>query len=400
VLGHVTNMTAVWKRALLSALALVLVVAMLPSSAFAAKAKKSVPLTPAQVAQIAAIQTDFGTKVANYVAVTRELHRTEDEANQVSSQIASGQAEVEVARSALASRAVELYRNPGVGLIESIFTARSVSDLWLKINYLAIITDHDAQLLRDLRLSQTEEAWLQESLQIRVVQLRKMQAAADKQQAQIVRDLVAAQAAAAALNSTFVPGVDSSQRTTTPSGSDPTSQFNHSNVVSENNFRNGAAMTVADIQAFLNQQPGALKSYSGKDHYGATKSAAQMISDASIRFNINPKIILATLQKEQSLLTVTSPSSSQYNGAMGAGMPDSGGNVGSMQGFGNQIYWGAQKFDKNARDWHAGATENVDHVNQVCDNEGTFAQYRYTPHYSGVMSFWTIFWRYFGDPLG
>ena len=60
----------------------------------------------------------------------------------------------------------------------------------------------------------------------------------------------------------------------------------------------------------------------------------------------------------------------------------------------------AQKFDKNARDWTTGKTEPVDGNNQVCDNEGTVAQYRYTPHYGGVMSFWTIYWRYFGDPLG
>jgi len=158
-------------------------------------------------------------------------------------------------------------------------------------------------------------------------------------------------------------------------------------------------MTAADIQAFLNKQSGALKSYSGKDHFGQTKTAAQMISDACVRFNVNPKTMLATLQKEQSLLTAKHPSQNQLDWALGAGKADTF-TVSSMKGFGNQIYWGAQKFDKNARDWRPGKTERVDKVNQVCDNEGTFAQYRYTPHYSGVTSFWTIFWRYFGDPLG
>ena len=387
-------------RALVSAVVALLVALMFPGAALAAKAATKVALTPAQTAQIAAMQTDFGTKVADYVAVTRELHRTEDDAANVTSQIASGQAQIDAARSALASRAVELYRSPSITLVESIFTAQSVSDLWLRINYLAMITDHDARLLRDLRLSQTEEAWLQESLQVRVVQLQKMQATADKQQAQLLKDLAATQARATALNSTFVPGVDSSQSNYVATGSDPTTQFNRSLVVSANNFRNGGAMSAGDIQAFLSKQPGALKNYIGQDHYGVTKTAAQMIADASVRFNINPKIILATLQKEQSLLTTKNPSQKQYNGAMGAGMPDSGNNNSSMQGFGNQIYWGAQKFDKNARDWHTGSTERVDGVNQGCANEGTFAQYRYTPHYSGVMSFWTIFWRYFGNPLG
>ena len=346
------------------------------------------------------MQTDFGTQLADYVAITRELHRTESDVAQVTSQVASGQVDLDLARSALASRAVEIYRDPGVGLLEALFTANSVADLFTRMNYLAYIASNDAQLLRNLRLAQTEEAWLQESLQLRVGQLQSLQAEADKAQAKLIANLRAKQAEAARFNATFAPGVTSSQITTSPTGSDPRSQFDRSDVVSENNFRGGGAMTVADIQAFLDGQPGALKYYTGKYQNGRTESAAQMISDASIHFNINPKIILVTLQKEQSLLTTKHPSQSQYDGAMGAGMPDSGVNNASMQGFGNQIYWGAQKFDKNARDWTPGRAEHVDGVSQTCDNEGTFAQYRYTPHYSGVTSFWTIFWRYFGDPLG
>jgi hypothetical protein len=158
-------------------------------------------------------------------------------------------------------------------------------------------------------------------------------------------------------------------------------------------------MSAADIQAFLDTQPGALKSYRGPDHNGVTKSAAEIIADASVLFNVSPKVILATLQKEQSLLSTKSPKQSQYNGAMGAGMPDSGSVASNMQGFGNQIYWGAQKLNKNALDWHQGAYEPVDGTDVYPTNEGTFAQYRYTPHFSGVVSFWTLYWRYFGDPL-
>ena len=114
-----------------------------------------------------------------------------------------------------------------------------------------------------------------------------------------------------------------------------------------------------------------------------------MISQECIRFNINPKVMLATLQKEQSLLSAKHPTQRQLDWALGAGKADSF-TTSSMKGFGNQIYWGAQKFNKNARDWRPGATESVGGKPQVCDNEGTFAQYRYTPHYDGVISFWTI----------
>jgi hypothetical protein len=273
-----------------------------------------------------------------------------------------------------------------------------VQDLVKRVNYLTIITERDARLLKNLRLAQTEEAWLQESLQIRVAQLQLLAATADKKQALLLAKLAAEQAAATALETVFEPGVDSSTRTALPTGSVPRDQIDRSNVVSANNFRGGSAMTAADIQAFLDKQSGDLKSYKGKDHFGQTKTAAQMISQECIRFNINPKIMLVTLQKEQSLLSKHA-SQRQLDWALGAGKADTF-TVSRMKGFGNQIYWGAQKFDKNARDWRPGKTERVDHTDQVCDNEGTFAQYRYTPHYSGVTSFWTIFWRYFGDPLG
>ncbi len=352
----------------------------------------------AQSAQAAAMQADFGNQVASYVAITRELHRTEDEVAQVTKQIADGQSKLQTARSALASRAVELYRNSETDMLESLFSAQSLSDLLMRINYLSMITSRDARMLQDLRLAQTEESWLQESLVIRVAKLQGLQATADKQQAKLLADLKVEQARAAAAKSVFTPGYDAGQVDAASAGSDPRSKFVRSDVVSEANFRNGGAMTAAGIQAFLNAQPGALKSYTGKDHFGTTKSAAQMISDACIRFNINPKIMLATLQKEQSLLSTKHPTQYQYDWAFGAGKADTF-TTSSMKGFGNQVYWGAQKFDKNAHDWHQGATESVDGNSQVCDNEGTFAQYRYTPHYSGVMSFWTIFWRYFGDPL-
>jgi hypothetical protein len=364
--------------------------------AYAATAGVAVAATASTSDAAAALQTDFGTQVADYVAITRELHRTEAEVERVRLQIAQGRAQIDVARSALASRAVELYRSSGTGLLESLLAADSIGDMVRRYNYLSLVTRRDAQILRDSRLAQTEESWLQESLVQRVDQLQELQVQADKRQAQLLANLKAQQAKAAAAKTTFAPGTDSSG--VASQGSDPRTQFVRSNVISNNNFRNGRSMSVNEIQNFLNKQPGALKSYTGKDHSGTTKSAAQMISQECIRFNINPKVMLATLQKEQSLLGNAHPQQSQLDWALGAGKADTFTST-RMKGFGNQIYWGAQKFNKNARDWHSGSTEPVDHKSQVCDNEGTFAQYRYTPHYSGVMSFWTIYWRYFGDPL-
>ena len=32
-------------------------------------------------------------------------------------------------------------------------------------------------------------------------------------------------------------------------------------------------------------------------------------------------------------------------------------------------------------------------------NSATYSLYKYTPHFRGTMSFWMLYWRYFGDPL-
>ncbi len=123
-----------------------------------------------------------------------------------------------------------------------------------------------------------------------------------------------------------------------------------------------------------------------------------MIAEASVKWGISPKVILATLQKEQSLLTAKNPSQNAMDWAMGCGKADSFTTY-KYQGFGKQIYYGAEKFKQNAALWKPGASQKIDGSTVYPTNPGTHAQYRYTPHFPGVMSFWMIYWRYFGDPL-
>jgi hypothetical protein len=158
-------------------------------------------------------------------------------------------------------------------------------------------------------------------------------------------------------------------------------------------------MTVEDIQAFLEKQPGSLGRYVGPDHAGQSKSAAAMIAEASSRWGVSPKVVLATLQKEQSLLSRPFPTQRAQDWAMGCGKMD-GRTLNKYRGFGNQIWYGAASLSKNAGRWRQGATLNIDGNHVQPANAATFGLYRYTPHVRGTMSFWLIYWRYFGDPLG
>jgi len=382
-------------------------VAALPAAtSTAAEAKQAQAAAASAAAEAKRMELD--TKVAEYVSIGRELGRTRDQVSELAIKLAAGELKLAAARSALTSRAVELYRAPRIGMVEVFIGTSSLQDLFARIRYLAIISEHDARLMRDYRLTLSENLFLQQSLADQEANLTKLQEQADEQRKQIEKDVAAREAQAKVLGSDATRLAAAAAAAAAASvvstgsvyaGGTPTGKFVPETVISQTNFRAATSMSAADIQAFLQTQPGALKSYVGKGHSGAQQTAAQMIAEASVNFNVSPKVILATLQKEQSLLSAKSPSQSQYDGAMGAGMPDSGSIAGEMQGFGNQVWWGAQKQNKNALDWHQGAFEPVDGTNIYPTNEGTFAQYRYTPHTSGVMSFWMIYWRYFGDPL-
>ncbi|MEO5627757.1 MAG: hypothetical protein ABIQ89_02615, partial [Candidatus Saccharimonadales bacterium] len=121
-------------------------------------------------------------------------------------------------------------------------------------------------------------------------------------------------------------------------------------------MRASGTMTAQQIQDFLAQQNSGLAVFTdiedcgstGGSHYsyyttyyhcGSRMSAAQIIFDAAQAYGINPQVLLATMQKEQSLITTPNPVASQLNYAMGYGCPDSGGC--SYAGFFNQVDNGA-----------------------------------------------------------
>lgn len=124
-------------------------------------------------------------------------------------------------------------------------------------------------------------------------------------------------------------------------------------------FRASFTMSAADIQNFLVSKNSGLANFTDVEncgstsgshyafyatyyHCGTTQRASQIIYDAAQAYGINPRVILATLQKEQSLITSPNPIASQLNYAMGYGCPDSGGC--SVSGFFNQIDNGVWQF--------------------------------------------------------
>lgn len=127
-----------------------------------------------------------------------------------------------------------------------------------------------------------------------------------------------------------------------PSAKVNAAPYTNGHILDDVLFLNANSMNADNIQGFLASKSGTLDTSSflmdcdvagatSKQMYlsigapcGQTISAARIIYYSSQIYGVNPQVILATLQKEQSLITDPNPSAWSYNQAMGYGCPDSG----------------------------------------------------------------------------
>ncbi len=119
--------------------------------------------------------------------------------------------------------------------------------------------------------------------------------------------------------------------------------FNNGDVIDDGVFDNYNSMSASQINNFLNNFPNSCispnsgfqaidptgYSPSGGFSYGNFTTAGQVLYDAAQAYNLNPQVLLVTLQKEQSLVSggsgiCNNSSQNQYAAAVGYGCPDGG----------------------------------------------------------------------------
>ena len=173
--------------------------------------------------------------------------------------------------------------------------------------------------------------------------------------------------------------------------------FDANTLISDARYTQASSMSLAGIRTFLAAQPGVLKSGTFPDHNGAKKSAALIIANASASWGISPRVVLATMQKEESLLSDASPSAHQLNWAMGCG---------SASTFGKQIWLGTRALSRDRAGYAKGVKVVCGDGKVYPKNASTYGLYRYTPwigsatgDVGGNYLFSSVYWRYFGDPL-
>jgi len=211
------------------------------------------------------------------------------------------------------------------------------------------------------------------------------------------------------------------------------SQFQSGRIVDDAIFNNVNAMSVDQIQQFLNSKVPVCDNWGTQAYAGTTRrayseahgvtfpltclkdyyenpsthannlsgnpipaggiSAAQIIYNASQQYSINPEILITLIQKEQNLILDDWPWPTQYQSATGFGCPDTASCNAAYYGFENQVTNAAQQFRRYAANpssynYVAGINNNILYnPNSGCgappvyiQDQATASLYNYTPY--------------------
>lgn len=183
--------------------------------------------------------------------------------------------------------------------------------------------------------------------------------------------------------------------------------FNPHSIISDAEMRDSSAMSAVDIARFLKSH-GHLATVTDRDPVdGKRKDAAHLIADTSARYAINPKYLLALIEKESSAVTTKRTTRKQLDWATGYSLCDQCSRTSPLarkfQGFARQIDAGASWMnwflsDPNAANLPSqpGKTLTLNGTTIIPTNRATAALYNYTPHVHGNQLLWSIWRQWFG----
>lgn len=249
---------------------------------------------------------------------------------------------------------------------------------------------------------------------------------------------------AVALVATLLVAVGAAPRAAAASAAD----FDAGNIISDQVFFDSTAMNESQVQQFLSmkgascvagEQP-CLKDYRTSTSSRAAESglcqgypalpdqtAAQIIVGVAQSCGVNPRVLIVLLEKENSLVTRTRPSTRNYQAAAGYGCPDTAPCNSLYYGLFNQLYMAARQYQNYAANpqrfgyaagrwntvyWSPDAGCGTSQVFIV--NQATAGLYNYTPYRPNAAALANLygtgdscsaygnrnFWRLFTDWFG
>lgn len=185
--------------------------------------------------------------------------------------------------------------------------------------------------------------------------------------------------------------------------------WNQNRILSDSDLEQYRSMSVEEIQTFITVR-GALGAYVTVDVDGKMKRAADIIGRVAESYRLNPRFLLALIQKEQGLVEDTSLTEAQLAWATGYAICDrcdkDHPELQEFMGFANQLEQAAKRFremylpalaadGKTQTGWGVGVEKRADGVRVKPENRATAALYTYTPHLAGNHLLWRIWQKWF-----
>ena len=225
-------------------------------------------------------------------------------------------------------------------------------------------------------------------------------------------------------------------------------EFDPGNIITDSVFYDGDGLSVAEIQDVLDDEGASCTSTSSADCLKSIRvtisassadsycdaiaaqsnaSAAEVFATVGAACDINPAVLLVLVEKEQSLVSRSTPSEVAYRYATGFNCPDTAPCSDATSGFFRQVYFAARQFqvyrlNPTSFNHRAGQTVAIGyHPNSACGsasvtiaNNATAGLYNYTPYQPNSAALLNLygtgdscssygnrnFWRIFSDWFG
>lgn len=190
---------------------------------------------------------------------------------------------------------------------------------------------------------------------------------------------------------------------------DAANGFDPNAILDDRDIFDLGTMDLPALRRFLDER-GALGRIKIADIDGVEKAPAEIIWRVATSYKVNPKYLLALLQKEQSLVEDQSPTQRQLDWAMGFGVCDSCSKddprIQDFKGFANQVEYAAKQHRERylmqllakgttISGYAPGKLAVVDGRDIRPVNNATAMLYTYTPHIHGNLNLWRIWRRWF-----
>ncbi len=185
------------------------------------------------------------------------------------------------------------------------------------------------------------------------------------------------------------------------------SDFDYNYILSDNDMFDYTSMSQEQIIDFLQAKNSQLINYVDPV---TNLPAPEIIYRAAQDWQVNPKYLIALMQKEQSLVEGNNPSGTNFDWATGYGVCDDCAYddpyIQKFKGFYNQVYNAAKKMRQSymtdlaskgytVSGFGPGIPKIVDGLKVVPANNATAAAYTYTPHLKGNRLLWQVWNNYF-----